>query len=192
MLATPEDLASFLQQDLDTATATLALEGATAIVQAAAGQRILEVVGDVVVLDVDEHDYGPWLDLPEGPVSAVATVLVGATAVTDYMAQLRRGRLYRSLGWRAANLGTWQAPSTVTVTYTHGLPVGDYRLELARTYALVLAGTGYGNPAGATRERIDDYDVQYDAMAARMEANPTMKAALRRMYGRTSRSTLLI
>ena len=43
MLATPEDLAALLQQDVDRATATLLIESATALVQATVGQRIVRV-----------------------------------------------------------------------------------------------------------------------------------------------------
>ena len=104
MLATPADLASFLQQDVDTATATLLIEAGTGIVQAVTGQRIVQVVNDVLLIDQDVCDYGLWLNLPQRPVTAVATVLVGATAVTDYTVQLSRGRLWRSMGWRSATL----------------------------------------------------------------------------------------
>jgi hypothetical protein len=191
-LATPSDLASFLQKDVDTASATLALEMATGLVQAAAGQRIVQVVNDTVTLDLDRYDGGTWLDLPEGPVTAVGAVLVGATAVTDFTTQLRRGRLYRAYGWRSATLPHWNAPSTVTVTYTHGYAAGDPRLQFARSATLALAAAAYGNPGGATREQIDDYTVQYEAAAARMEAAPSLAEALRRQYGRTSRSVLLV
>lgn len=192
MLATVEDLAAFLQKTVDPTAATLALEVATGLVQAAAGQRIIQVVDDTVVLDLDEHDGGRWLSLPEGPVTAVGTVLVGATAVTDFTAQLSRGRLYRAYGWRSAVLPRWSSPSTATVTYTHGLAAGDQRLQVARSATLALAAVAYDNPNGATREQIDDYAVQYEATTARMEASPALTAALRRQYGRGRRSALLV
>lgn len=193
MLATPEELAAFLQKDLDTASATLALELATGLVQAAAGQRLVQVVDDVVVLDVDQHDSGPWLALPQGPVTAVGAVLLGATPVVDFSAQLSRGRLYRSAGWRSAALLTHaSAPSTVTVTYTHGFAAADQRLQLARNVTLSLASVAYDNPNGATSEQIDDYAVRYEAAAARLEASPAIGAALRRQYGRRGNSVQLI
>lgn len=190
-LATPEDLASFLQQDLDLATATLLIEAATAVVQAASGQRIVEVVDDEVVIDLDEFDGGPWLPLPELPATAVGAVLVGASAVTDFSAQLSRGRLYRADGWRSTLLAS-SSPSTVTVTYTHGFPAGDQRLQLARSAVLGLAGAMYVNPSGASREQIDDYAVAYDAAAVRLEAAPSLAAELRRRYGRPRRSVRLV
>jgi hypothetical protein len=192
MLITPSELAAFLQQDVDTASATLAIEIATGLVQAAAEQRILQVVDDTVVLDLDRHDNGLWITLPQRPVTAVSTVLVGATPVTDYTTQLSRGTLYRPYGWRSATVLRWSAPSTVTVTYTHGYPAGDQRLQLARAATTTLAMLAYENPTGATSEQIDDYAVRYEAAAARMEASPALKQALRRQYGRPAGSVQLV
>jgi hypothetical protein len=193
MLATPADLASLLQvPQVDTASATLALELATSLIQAAAGQRIVQVVNDVAVLDVDADDCGAWLALPEGPVTAVSSVMVGALPVSDFTVQLRRGRIYRPYGWRSATVAYWNAPSTVTVTYTHGYASGDQRLELARSVALSLASSAYGNPSGAVREQIDDYAVQYDAAATGLQIAPALADALRRRYGRPTGSVLMV
>lgn len=192
-LVTPAELASHLQTDVDTSSATQAIEVATGVVQAAAGQRIVRVVDDVVVLDLDEIDSGRYLNLPEWPVTAVGTVLVGATTVTDAVAQLSRGRLYRASGWRSVSLYPYASPSTATVTYTHGLAAGDQRLQLARSVALNLAAAVYTNPAsGVVREQIDDYAVQYDTAAARLDQSPFLIAALRRRYARPRRSVLML
>lgn len=197
-LVTPSELASLMQQDLDTATATLAIEIATGAVQSAAGQRIIQVVGDSQVLDLDVLDCSPYLRLPEGPVTAVASATVGATAVTDFTPQLSRGRLWRSMGWRSATLPFWNAPSSVTVVYTHGYPAGHQRLQLARGVVLELAKTGYNAAAGSgaiVREQIDDYTVQYAEMAASIESaldpNGALARALRRQYGRPAGSVRL-
>lgn len=199
MLVTASELASLMQQDLDTATATLAIEIATGAVQSAAGQRIVQVVDDDLVLDLDVMDCGPYLNLPEGPVTAVASASVGATAVTDFTAQLSRGRIWRSLGWRSAVLPYWNSPSTVTVVYTHGYAAGDQKLQLARGVVFELAKTGYNAAAGSgavVREQIDDYAVQYAEMAASIETaldpNGALARALRRQYGRPSKSVQLV
>ena len=197
MLVTPSELASLLQEDVDTATATLAIELATGAVQAAAGQRIVQVVDDTVVLDVDLHDRGFWLDLPEGPVTAVGAVLIGVLAVTDFTVQLSRGRLWRRYGWLSAVRPYWPMPSTVTVTYTHGRVAGDQKLQLARGVVLDLAKTAYnaaGGSGAVTSEKIDDYAVTYAAMAASIEsaidpAGP-LAVALRRQYGRKGRGSV--
>lgn len=191
-LATPADLASLLQEGVDTATATLLIEAATAVVQGVTGQRIVQVVDDVAVLDLDGCDAGLYLELPERPVTAVAAVVVGATTVTDYSAQLRRARLWRAAGWRSSLLAYLDQPSQVTVTYTHGFPPGDQRLQLARSAALQLAAAVYDNPTGVTREQIDDYAVAYERATARMDAQPSLADLLRRVYGRATGSVRLV
>jgi hypothetical protein len=191
-LATPEDLASLLERDdVDEYKATMLIECATAVVQAAAGQRIVEVVDDEVVLDLDEHDRSPYLWLPERPVTAVDTVLIGGSAVTDYSTQLRRARLWRADGWRSTLVSYHDQPSTVTVTYSHGYPAGHQRLQLARAAVLGLVRGVYGNPEGASRVQIDDYAAAYDAIATRLEASPYLRDALKRQYGRLVGSAVL-
>lgn len=191
-LATPTDLAARLQEDVDRATAETLIEGATAVVQAAVGQRLVQVVDDTVVLDLGDYDSGSRLALPERPVTAVSAVLIGATPVTDFVAELSRGRLYRSAGWRSASTPYAGGPSTVTVTYTHGFPVGDQRLQLARVAVLSLAAAAYSNPSGVSREQIDDYAVAYEGAAAQMQAPPALVAMLRKRYGRPARSVRLV
>lgn len=201
MLVTASELASVMQQDLDTASAELAIQIATGAVQGAAGQRIIQVTGDQIVLDLDDLDGGTYLYLPEGPVTAVTSAQVGATVVTDWTAQLSRARLWRSLGWRSSAVawGDCRIPSTVTVVYTHGYADGDQRLQLARGVVFELAKTGYNASAGTgavLREQIDDYSVQYAQMAASIETaldpNGPMARALRRAYGLPRRSAQLV
>lgn len=194
-LATPSDLASLMQSDLDLSTATLLVEIGTAIVQATVGQRLVQVVDDVQVVDVDEHDGGVWLNLPERPVTAVTAVLVGATVLSaplDYTVQLSRARIWRSLGWRSTLINYYSQPSTVTVTNTHGWPAGHQRLQLARGAVLALCRGAYSNPSGATRITIDDYTEAYEAVTAQMDASRFLQQALQRQYGRPVGSALLI
>lgn len=193
-LATAEDLASILQDSaVDASTADLLLECATAVVQAAAGgQRIVQVEDDEVTLYLDDYDDVGYLTLPQRPVTAVSTVLIGETAVTDYYPQFSRNRLYRADGWRSTLVLYGDQPSTVTVTYTHGYAPGDQRLQLARSATLMLASRGYVNPTGAIREQSDDYAVQYAEMVARMEAHPNLTRSLRAHYGSASSSVRLI
>src|SRR5687767_1312434 len=101
-LATPADPGTLLADPaISEDRPGLLIEGATAVIQAVTGQRIVEVADDEVTLDLDEHDHGLYLRLPERPVTAVTTVLIGATAVTDYVTQLRKARLWRADGWRS-------------------------------------------------------------------------------------------
>lgn len=192
-LASPGDLASLLERDdIEIYKATMLVECATAVVQATVGQRIVQIVNETVTFDLDGYDGGPYLSLPERPVTAVGTVLIGATTVTDFTRQLSRNRLWRAFGWRSTLVLYFDQPSTATVTYTHGYPAGHQRLQLGRSAVLSLLGGVYGNPTGASREQIDDYSVAYEALAARMEASPYLAAALRRQYGRPPGSVPLV
>jgi hypothetical protein len=190
-LATPADLASLLQSDLDASTATLLVECATAVVQAITGQRIVQVT-ETTTLDLDGYDGGPYLVLPQRPVTAVTAVLIGATLVTDYSPQLSRNRLWRADGWRSTLVNYYDQPSTVDVTNTHGYPAGHQKLQLARGAVLALARGAYANPSGATRVTIDDYTEAYEAMAAQMDGSPFLVKALQRQYGQLVGSVQLI
>jgi hypothetical protein len=171
-----------LQQDVDTASATLALEVSTAAVQAAAGQRIVRVVDETVTV------YGGGdrvLVLPERPVVSVASVTYAGSALTQGTAsgtwRLTPYGLWRDLGWSDC---AWEpAPATVVV-YTHGYAAGDQGLQLARGAALSLARGLFSNPSGVVREQIDDYAVAYAEVAAALDASPALKQLLRTMYGR--------
>lgn len=180
--------------DLPSATAALLIECATAVVQAVCGgQRIVQVVDDVVTLDLDQHDASRYLLLPQRPVTAVSAVLIGSTPASLWTPQLSRGRLWRRDGWRTPLLAYPRSqPSTVTVTYTHGYAPGDQRLQLARSAVLSLAAGGASGALGVVREQVDDYSVQYEAMAARMEASPFLVERLRGQYGRPARSARLV
>lgn len=183
LLATPSDLASALQQDVDTATATLWLTAATAVVQEAAGQRIVLIEDEQITLTGTTES---WLRLPQQPVRAVATVLLDGSAVTVGLAgsggstyRVRGSRLWRGSGWQTY-VGE---PSEVTVTYSHGYDTDEQGIELARSSVIGLARTPYDNPSAVSREQIDDYNVAYQAVSAALEANRLLRRALRRQYG---------
>jgi hypothetical protein len=181
MLATPEDLASLLQQDLDRATATMLLELSTSQVQrAAGGQRIVDAT-DTALIDITELDQ--WIDLPQYPVRSVTSVTLDGTVITDW--KLVNQRLWRAVGW----LTSWAQPSQAAVLNAHGHPTGSQYLQLGRNSALSLAVVGYGTPGGATSEAIDDYRVTYAEAAARMEMSEFMAAAIRAQYGTTAYQT---
>jgi hypothetical protein len=177
-LVTPSELASFLQQDVDTATATLLIEMSTGKIQAACGQRLIQATS-TFVLDVPWGSWTPWLDLPQWPTQSVASVTIDGTAYTDWV--LRSQRLWRLGGWSLSA----SAPSQVTVTdCVHGYPAGSRGLQLARDMCLALAAAGYGNPGGsAASEQIDDYRVTYAAAESRMQVTPGMRDMLRSTYG---------
>lgn len=188
LLAAVADLEKVMQRTLTANTATVLLEGATAAVQAVTGQRLVQVADDEITIEVDDLT-GVHLSLPERPVTAVTSVEIGATAVTDYTAQLGHGRLYRVAGWRsAALLPDPGAPSTVTVTYSHGYAPTDQRLQLARSVTLLLAAAAYSNPGGATRVQTGSVSASYDDTFARLGASPALTRQLRARYARPSNS----
>lgn len=192
-LASPSDLASLLQTDVDTASATLAIEVATSVVQAAAGQRL------VLVTDDSETVYGGTdrvLALSQRPVVSITSVTFNGTLLTQGTAcgtwRITPGGLWRDLGWSECSWvgGSWvdrswggaPAPATVVV-YTHGYAAGAQELQLARGATLSIARGLFGNPTGATSEKIDDYSVAYAEAAAALDASPGLAARLRKQYG---------
>lgn len=186
MLATTADLTALLGETVDETSATLALELATGAVQAAAGQRLVEVTDDTIDL---MGTTGSWLDLPQRPVTAVTSVTLAGTAVTDFTRY--GGRLYRTDGWaEQTDCTSWawpglryQEPTPVQVVYSHGYPVGDPGLGLARQATLMLASSLYSNPTGATSLAIDDYREGYGGNAGESGLTSSVRTALRRTYG---------
>lgn len=187
-LATPEDLASFLQlgpYDLlplaKQETLTMLIELATAKVQrAAGGQRILLVTTVGAVIDLPLGHDDAYVQLPQLPVRSVASVAINGTVVTDFY--LRSQSLWRISGWSGSYTYV-AAPPQLTVTYTHGHAPDSLYLQSARGYTLELARGGWGNPGGVTSEAIDDYRVTYAEAEARMTIPAGIVESLRTQYG---------
>lgn len=181
LLATPADLASALQRDVDTASATLALEVSTAIVQAAAGQRIVRVVNDSVTVWGGADRV---LRLPERPVISVASVTYNSVLLTQGTAsgtwRLVADGLWRECGWAEYFC---EGPVPTTVVYTHGYAPDHQLLQLPRGVALSIARGMFTNPDGTVREQIDDYAVAYAEAEAAMDAQPSLAARLRKQFG---------
>lgn len=184
-LATPADLASLVQGDVDTATATLVIEACTAVVQAAAdGQRIVQVTNETASI---VGTTGQYLRLPQWPVTAIASVTLDGVALTAGAAgsgsstyRLVGDRLWRGCGWQTY----CGEPSQVGFVYTHGYATGDQKLQLARGTVLSLGRGLLMNPSGVTSEKIDDYAVAYEKASEALDASPALKALIRKQYGR--------
>lgn len=179
-LATPEDLASLIQQtDLDRATCELLIEAATAVVQAICGQRIVEVVDDPFEV---VGSFASYLTFPGGPTTAVSSVTINGISLSAGTAsgtyRLVGGALYRDIGW--ADSG---GPTLVAGLRTHGYPPGSQHLQLGRAAVLSLSKGAFVNPDGVFSEKIDDYSVAYERSAAALEASPFLASALRKQYG---------
>lgn len=183
-LATPQELASFLQltyaslSAAQQATLTMLVELATSKVQrAAGGQRIVQVTNTNALIDItDPCDL--YLPLPQMPVQSVSSVAIDGEAITDWF--LRRQMLWRAGGWMRST----SPPSQATATWVSGYQTGSQWLQLGKDHCLSLAAMGWGNPGGlATSEAIDDYRVTYAEADARMQPSEYMLAAIADAYG---------
>lgn len=151
MYATPTELASYLQKDLDTSSATQALTLASADFAGAANTAF----ESTAVTYQTEGSSGGRLVLPFQPIIAVSAVRVAGVTVTDYT---RIGQImYRLNRW-----GGWVfPPALVEVDLTHGYTSVRDDVKLA---VLEIAGGIYENPTptGIASETIDDYSVKYN------------------------------
>ena len=179
LLATPVDLAAALQRDVDTASATLALEVATAVVQAAAGQRIVRAT----TTETTYGDTDQVLRLKQRPVRSVTSVTYGGTLLSQGTAsgtwRLTSGGLWRDAGW----IDAVGEPYPTVVVYEAGYETTEQEIQLGRGVCLSIARGLFTNPDGVTREQIDDYSVAYAEAAAAMDAASGMAARLRKFYG---------
>lgn len=185
MLATTADLAALLQRDpvtVDEASATLAIEICTAVVQAAAdGQRIVLVAGDTETIYGAE---GFTLKPKQRPIVSVTSVTYNGTLLTEGTAsgnwRMTGGGLWRDIGW-TEYIGE-PAPPT-DVVYTHGYLDGRQELQLGRGTVLGLSRGLFVNADGVIREQIDDYAVAYAEAESALAARPSTKALIRKAYG---------
>jgi hypothetical protein len=152
MYATPAELASYLQRDLDTSTATLVLTIASDLFAERANTRFEANSTTYSVASVDgTANYR--LYLPHTPVTAVSAVRINGVAITDYT---RIGSvLYRSIGF-----GYCRAfpPDLIEVDYTHGYASVPDNVKGA---VLETAAAAYCGPdITVLSESIDDYSIK--------------------------------
>lgn len=179
-LATSADLAAYLQRDITSAHAEVALRIASGVVRGWTGQQVTFVAGDVMTLD----GGGPVVRLPQRPVvvddnnpltvvelGEYGTADLGATedlTYSRYLDELRR------------DYGCWSR--RVRVTYSHG-----YTTVPDDIVAVVLdiAGRSLTNPSGLRSVQIDDYSRTYASEtfggASLSDANKAILANYRRL-----------
>jgi hypothetical protein len=149
--ATASELASYLQKDLDTATAVQALTLASADFSNAADTWFTPTT----VTWSTTYANGCWeLELPFRNITAVSAVRVNGSAITGW--SLRCGFLYRAAGFGYR----WSfLPDQVDVDLTYGYTAAPDDVKLA---TLEIAAGLYDNPTGVASEQVDDYTVRYN------------------------------
>lgn len=145
--ASEYDLAAMLQQDVDTASATLALELATGAIQAAAGWRILA------------ETVTGYLCTYAGNMTVLPTARLTALTMTDYGLPLIQGD---TMLWATNGLvlrKMWQGRvdypfwGPVVADFTSGYPP-DQVPQQVRGVCLNVAARLYDNPSGNLRESV--------------------------------------
>lgn len=161
--ATAADLASFLQVDVDAASADLALSFATAAIRRATAQHVELVTGDTVTLTAKASA----VFLPEIPVLAVTAVRTWDAAAGGYGPSLdpvyyswtAAGQLTRLFGptdpGTSLLLARWPSRErAVQVTYDHGYAVIPDELRMV---CVTAAARLYTNPEGVVSRTIGSY-----------------------------------
>jgi hypothetical protein len=150
LYATASELASFLQKDLDTASATLVLQ-----IASARFSRDAETAFAATTVTYSTTASGCIsVELPYRNVTSVSAVRVNSVVITGW--SLRLNTLYRLAGF-----GYWNSwiPDALDVDLTYGLTTVPDDVKGA---VLETAGQAYDIPVGAlVSETIDDYAVRY-------------------------------
>lgn len=166
--ATEADLEAYTGTTVATDRATLLLDAATAAIQTYCRQSFTQATTTAVF----PGTFAEKLELPERPVTAVTTVIIGDTTLavdTDYVWDgqhtLYRGTKvdgvlsvngpdYLINGW-----GDWGGPGAqVSVTYTHGFATIP---GVVKGVCLALAARTLGSPDGVNSESVGSYSVSY-------------------------------
>jgi len=142
-LATPEDLASYLQRDVDTATATLAVTGASALVR---GYCKWSLTQDQVTMTVDGNG-SDVLSLPTLQLNSITSITVdGEILDADSYRLAARGQVKRTDG------GVWPIGfDNVTAAVDHGYAMipDDVRLVTCS-----VAGRYFVNPENLRSKQV--------------------------------------
>lgn len=149
-LATAADLALYMHQTLDTPTANLVLDLASAIFEREADTKFASTSATYTLEGCGQD----MIMLPKRPVVSVTSVTVDGSPITDYTRV--NATLYRVGGFGVPN----PYPVSVVVTYNYGYTSVP---DDVRGAVLEMAAVAYGNPNVATREQIDDYMIQYSS-----------------------------
>lgn len=150
-LFTLEELASYLQTDLDTGSATIARASATALIEAYTRRSFTDQVEVIEAKRV----RGGRVTLRE-PVVEVASVeaIDGATRLPTLWTFDGIRTVYVGGATAIINYPEGTSFGTVEVTYTHGYTAAPADVKAV---GLAVAGRAYSNPAGIRSETIGAY-----------------------------------
>jgi hypothetical protein len=142
------ELASYLQRDVDTASATLARALAEGLVEEEVGR--LEPTTSTITLPLDVHTGCIALSVA-GPITDVSAVEVAGTAAAfEWEKPFPRVRLTT---WTPSSTATWHVAD---VTLVHGWATIP---AVVKAVGLSVAARAYTNPGGFRQETIDDNSV---------------------------------
>lgn len=162
--ATPSELASYMQQDLDASTATLVLTLASAEFSRIADTQFTSTA----VTYTTTGTRATNVVLPYRPVIAVSAVRISTVVVTGYT--LIRNKLYRAAGFGAS---CTVPPDLLEVDLTHGYTSVPDDVKGA---VLETAAQAYIIPVAAmVSESIDDYAARYVASGGGMQLTPSAR-----------------
>lgn len=153
MYATAEELASYLQQDVDTSSATLALQITSQMFSTRANTAFLPTT---TTYQVEGHGW-TRIRLPFRPIISIQAVrIITAAGVTTTVTDYTRIKqvLYRLSGW---GVRCAFPPDMIEVDLTHGLAAVP---DDVKGVVLESAGAAYSSPDITIKsESIDDYSV---------------------------------
>jgi hypothetical protein len=162
--ATASELASYIQSDVDTSTAVLLLQLASAEFNNEADTSFTPIT-----TTWSEAGNGSYvMTVPWRPITAVTAVRIAGVVVTDYT-RIKQ-RFYRLGGWGSP----WAfPPDLVEIDLTYGYAAVPDEVKGA---VLETAASAYQQPTGEiAAESIDDYRVRYNASAGGVQLTPSAK-----------------
>ncbi len=142
------ELASYLQRDLDTASATLARDLATGLIEDYTGP--LTSGTSTITIPVDCEGV---IQLPVQAITAVSTVVMGGASV-GFVWEKPYPRLRLTSWINPSNTLNGTIWPTADVTLTHGWATVP---AVVKAVALSAAARIYDNPRGMRTESVDDY-----------------------------------
>ena len=149
------ELASLVQGDLDTATATVARAMASALVRGHCRQHLSPADWEDAVLPVCWDSESGWhVQLPERPVTEVTDVAVNGAAATWTLDALR-SRVVLTAGLPAA--AETGVADQATVSYSSGCEADATTWDDAKAVAVAVAARLYRNSDGLRSQSVDDY-----------------------------------